>query len=179
LIIVEGPDGAGKTTLIQKLLSIVPEYWGVPWELAPRVVSKDTSALVDLKEWTENNLDQGFQRRIFDRHRLLSDPIYRIALGKPFDPELYSSFWLTKAWNTFLNSVEPYIIYCLPPLEVIKANLEGDLENIAVINHVDQIYMGYVSQLALLTSLYDYIYTYDYTQPNALDNLMNRLGKDF
>ena len=41
MIIVEGPDGAGKTTVLQDLKTV----FDLP--VAPRVVSKETEAMVD------------------------------------------------------------------------------------------------------------------------------------
>lgn len=179
MIIVEGPDGAGKSTLIKKLMPVVSQYWGGQWTLAPRAVSQETEALVDLKKWTDDNLSQGFQLQIFDRHRLLSDPIYRVVLGKPFESSLYSLPWLSEAWDTLLTDVQPYIIYCLPPLDVVRENLKNDKDNLAVVDHIDQIYMGYVSQLATLNAMYDSVYVFDYTEPNAFNKLLDTLGADF
>ena len=68
MIIVEGPDGAGKTTLIRQLQERWPDL-----AVAPRVVSKDAEAMVDLQEWVNINLSDGPQYKIFDRHRLISE----------------------------------------------------------------------------------------------------------
>ncbi|MCA1807247.1 MAG: ATP-binding protein [Actinobacteria bacterium] len=53
MIVVEGPDGAGKTTLIRDLSALL----NIP--VAPRVVSQETKAMVDLRQWTEDNVSRG------------------------------------------------------------------------------------------------------------------------
>ncbi|MCA1799993.1 MAG: hypothetical protein LC650_01700, partial [Actinobacteria bacterium] len=97
MIVVEGPDGAGKTTLIRDLSALL----NIP--VAPRVVSQETKAMVDLRQWTEDNVSRGFRSDfLFDRHRLISDPIYRfIVPNKKMDAELYNLDWYYKHFFLF------------------------------------------------------------------------------
>ena len=80
MLIVEGPDGAGKTQLIQRL------RLNLQLELMPRVVSSDTEMMVDLQEWVNEDLHAGLKRAIYDRHRLISEPIYGPVLRKEMQP---------------------------------------------------------------------------------------------
>lgn len=162
MLIVEGPDGAGKTTLVNKLET----YLG--WPLSPRVVSKETEAMVDLKDWVERNVKKGFQEIIFDRHRLLSEPVYGPVLKNTTDRrELYDVSWYAKQMGRFIQA-QPIIIYCLPSIETVMLNLVGDDDNKAVVESIDRIYRGYVSQYAMLSaSDYTATWLYDYTTDSA------------
>lgn len=142
MIIVEGPDGAGKTTLIKQLA----ERYDLP--IAPRVVSKDAEAMVDLKAWVEENVSQGFQPMIFDRHRLVSETIYGPILRDKQEPGFDDWVWMSVMIDRFYNC-NPLIIYCLPDLEVVKANIAGDIDNKVVWGSIDAIYAAYVARSAL------------------------------
>lgn len=158
MIIVEGPDGAGKTTLIKQL----KERFGL--EVAPRVVTKGAEAMVDLRVWVEENLEAGFQYQIFDRHRLISEYIYGPLLRKEQQPGFTDLTWSTVMLHRLYTTVEPIVIYCLPPLEVVRANVLRDPENKVVAEHIDAMYAAYVHRIALDT-VYRPFHTvvYDYT----------------
>lgn len=144
MIIVEGPDGAGKTTLIGQL----QERYGL--EVAPRVVTKGAEAMTDLKVWVEQNLAGGFQYRIFDRHRLISEYIYGPLLRKKQQPGFTDLTWSWMQLDKLYRDVQPFIIYCLPPLEVVAENiyLSGD-ENKVVLEHIEAMYAAYVHRASL------------------------------
>lgn len=156
MIIVEGPDGAGKTTLIKSLQELTG------FEVAPRVVSKETKALFDLQVWVEENLDTGDQDIIYDRYRLISEFIYGPVLRVQQQPGFTDLDWTLNMLSQ-LYELEPIIIYCLPPLDVVKANLANDPDNTQVVNHIEQIYTAYLQRASLdvimrptRTILYDY-----------------------
>ena len=156
MIIVEGPDGAGKSTLIQTLVKDL----GLP--IAPRVVSKDAEVLVDLSQWVDENLNRGFQKTIFDRHRLISEPIYGPVLRKQQQPGFTDRHRMSDWMFRFYN-LEPILIYCLPPIEVVKKNIEGDVENRVVWDHIEGIYAGYVARASIDFRLAKHVFMYDYT----------------
>ena len=139
MIIVEGPDGAGKTTLV-KILSKT-----LGWRIADRVVDKDTTITGgqgSLKKWVRCNLDQGFQKIIFDRHRLISEPIY----GPLFRGGLQDGFddanWHSGSWGRLMRT-KPFVIFCLPPLEIVTRNVMRDPDNKEVSPAIAQIYWAY------------------------------------
>jgi len=160
MLIVEGPDGAGKTTLIQAL----QHELGLP--IAPRVVSKDAEAMVDLPAWVEMNLSEGFQHRIFDRHRLISEPVYGPILRHDqeagFDDIETMQRWMFKFYN-----LQPIIIYCIPPLDTVLKNIAGDIENQVVWDHIRGIYSAYVARAAIDCRAGRNVFIYDYTQDNT------------
>ncbi len=143
MLIVEGPDGAGKTTLIRQ----IQERFDIP--IAPRVVSKDTEAMVDLRAWVDENLEEGFQWRLFDRHRLISETIYGPTLRVEQEAGFTDLKWLAPRMKQLYEVVKPTIIYCLPSLEVVKQNVTQDPDNLTVAEFIEPIYTAYVSRISL------------------------------
>jgi hypothetical protein len=117
VIVVEGPDGAGKTTLVKRLLEDIPNL-----ELQPRVVSKGAEAMVDLKQWVVDDLSKGFGPRLYDRHRLISEPIYGPLLRGKMEPGFDQVSWLSQRFRHFA-SLDPVLIFCLPPDRVVLDNI--------------------------------------------------------
>lgn len=168
MIVVEGPDGAGKSTLIRNILGQYPDL-----EVAPRVVSKDTNDLTDLQRWVDRNLAEGFQYRLFDRHRLISEFCYGPTLRQVQRPGFTSRAWVHGSLRRFYK-LKPVIIYCLPDLEVIKFNLRHDPDNDVVRDHIDQIYAAYLER-ASLDMIHAEALIYDYTIDGVYSDPLFRL----
>lgn len=141
IIVVEGPDGAGKTTLIKKLLERFDKY-----TVAPRVVNKDTEAMVDLKEWVELDNMASSKNTLYDRHRLISEPIYG-PIMRPQTPEpgFDNIEWFYEELAQFYAK-KPVIIYCLPALSVVQANVRHDPDNTAVAERITSVWQGYLNK---------------------------------
>jgi len=166
VIIVEGPDGAGKTTLIKSLL----ERW--PFlELAPRVVSKDAEAMVDLPAWIADSLEHwGEKPMLFDRHRLISETIYgpilRGSAEQGFDDPIQMLLWMGDFYRC-----QPIIIYCLPPLQVVRENIWDDPDNVVVQGKIDAIYQAYCARAAIdEEATQARVFIYDYTKDGREDD---------
>lgn len=164
MIIVEGPDGAGKTTLIAELVA------ETGLKVAPRVVSKDTEALTDLVKWTEENTRAGFQATIFDRHRLISEPIYGPVLRRELNPEFSDPEWFYHQLHQ-LYRCNPFIIYCLPPLSIVMDNVLSSEDNQIFHGNprsVQAIWGAYLNKAMTESVHRDRTYTYNYMDP--IDN---------
>ena len=117
MIIVEGPDGAGKTSLIDRL------RLDLDFEVQPRPCTSEEG--VDpstLASWVEQDLktsSSGF----YDRYPLISEPIYgpliRGYMADKFDRVDWMSLQLSK-----LYLQTPFIIFCLPPLAEVLRNVD-------------------------------------------------------
>lgn len=164
MIIVEGPDGSGKSTLVD----ILARKLRLP--VAGKVVGSDTQPLVNIRDWTEDNVARGFQPVIFDRHRLISEPIYGPAMRKRQDPEFYDLTWLSNMMWMFYQA-KPIIIYCLPDILTVRENvLREDTDNSAVRDHIVAIYAGYVARASIdFTKGVGRLYNYKTTK---LDDLV-------
>ena len=173
MIIFEGPDGGGKTSALVRLSKDL----GLP--IAPKVVSADTKPMVNLREWTEYNLDRGFQRKLFDRHRLISEPIYGPAMRARQDLAFLDLGWMSEMTGR-LYAANPIIVYCLPPLEVVRKNVFDDAtNNEAVRGRIGAIYAGYVARASLdITRGVGKLYNYRTTPYSELmDWVVRELNK--
>lgn len=139
MIVVEGPDGAGKTQLINRLSSEL----GLP--ISPKVVDSDTRAMVNLKTWVDDNLAKGFQHTLFDRHRLISEPIYGTVMpDRVGESGFWDRRWLTRAMQKFCM-IRPMVIYCLPPVGEVVKNIANDPNNAVIRPHILRIYRAYLA----------------------------------
>jgi hypothetical protein len=143
VIIVEGPDGGGKSRLVRRLAD------SLQMGVAEKVVGSDTNPLTDLAAWTEDNVHLGFQHRIFDRHRLISEPIYGPATRSKQDPKFCDLGWVNEMMWAFYQC-RPIIIYCIPALETVRENVyREDTDNVAVASRINAIYAAYVARATL------------------------------
>ena len=158
MIIVEGPDGAGKTTLLKKLQTYTQ------FSMADRVVSKDTKAMTDLVKWVEQNVDNGFQNVLFDRHRLISEPIYWPVMRPKPAQGFEDMAWFYTQLRKFYHA-RPIIIYCLPPRKVVWKNVQHDPDNVAVASQdvITKIWSGYFNKAMTDMVNYEYAMMYDYS----------------
>lgn len=148
MIVVEGPDGGGKTTLVDALC----ERYHV--DVVPRACTSDNGVdPATLRAWVDKDLITAAEefdfklRRLYDRHPLISEPIYgplvrgRMADGFP-DQE-----WLHSSMTVFNNMT--LVIFCLPPWEEVAENIEREHKPTTdhlrgVLNNARAIYELYV-----------------------------------
>lgn len=135
MIVVEGPDGSGKTSLVQRLIN------DLKLQQIPRAASSDAEYMVPLDEWVENVQYRADERIILDRHQLISHLMYGPTMKRTLYGKFQSGFWLASALEKFWQS-EPIVIICLPDLATIKANLEVDEHKVAQAD-IDVFYWNY------------------------------------
>lgn len=97
-IVLEGPDNAGKTTLAD----ILADKTGYLIKTPEGPCRTDDEVTARCKDYFENHPNH----TIFDRHPVISQPIYRNLHGTPDVPS---------HWAHLLYAQKPLIIYCRPP----------------------------------------------------------------
>lgn len=152
MLIVEGPDGSGKTTLIERL----ERRLNLPRE--PRAVSHEAKVLTDMAVWTHQELNRGFGNRLYDRFNLISSPFYSMLPDPTFAGKMLEPEWLREAWQKF-RQVGPMIIICLPPKEVVIRNVKADANNLVVQSDIETIwnlYHNFAAQYPFISMVWDY-----------------------
>jgi len=171
MLIIEGPDGAGKTTLIDK----IEKRLGLTRE--PRAVSHDAVPLTSMGQYTMRELDKGFGKRVYDRFNLISSPFYAMLPDPTFREELLDPEWLRDAWQKFRN-VSPMIIVCLPPLEVVRANVAKDETSRVTWDHIDliwKLYHNFAAQYPFVSQVWDYTQNIDEDLHLLMTNFQDRV----
>lgn len=164
-ILLEGPDGAGKSTLIKQLLEDLPGT-----KLAPRFCTSTGGPKDDL--WAEvmmGALDLMLPGLIYDRHPMWSEYIYSHELGRDIAPGFLTpdAQRLSEAM-----AVATTVIVCLPSLERVRANLGAEDQMPGVAEHIDRIYQAYMVRVVQYTGR---VYVYDYTDAPSYFNLLSEL----
>lgn len=172
-IVVEGPDGAGKSTLVKALQRVFPEL-----ELRSKVVNKDMNPLVDLKSWVEADNTQfvnSERYQLYDRHRLISELIYGpLFRPRAMAPGFIDNEWLAKQVINFYGR-QPVIIYCLPPYTEVITNISPDRDNLSVHKNIDQLYEAYRMRAALDRNM-AITYIYNYVEPDNYDIILGAVA---
>lgn len=164
MIVVEGPDGSGKTTLIRHLTQLLEV------ELVPKAVSSEMNAEVPLPDYIKDQLSRGFGPRLYDRFALISGPIYGPLFGMKPPNDIFMDLFQASKWQAKMSQVNPLVIYCLPHHRVVEHNLVNSDET----TNFDQVvtfmkaYWCYFMKVASDRATVDrniYVYDYENDQP--------------
>lgn len=149
IIIVEGPDGSGKTTLVQHLQEVSR------FQPITRTHTDSINGPIDeLYQWTKRDIWNWPHREmaIYDRHPIIGEYIYGPALRGGVKP----GFDTPEAEVLRLYAhTQAHVIICLPSLSVIRHNLavsvmaseDGTIQSAqmpGVTEHISQIYHRYL-----------------------------------
>ena len=165
IIIVEGMDGTGKTTLVQQLahrLEVQPTKFvgslGPSDDYRLDLVSRTRSEITELEIASAKG---GSIKRLYDRFPLISEAIYGpILRGRNCFGGLYYPL------RSRLLALETVIIYCRPNRDVIQANVQQAPQMSGVLEHFGELLDAYDKLFVELTDspVNSYITVFDYTR---------------
>lgn len=167
MIILEGPDGSGKTSLMSTLLDRFPRI-----EEHERASTSKGGPVQNIFEWAKDDiLSWGTQPLSFyDRHPLISEPIYGEHIRGKFDGRFTDALGEDLGMHMFLTGL---IIVCLPPKSevVINVNLSVVDQMSGVAENIIPIYDEYQDLLNQSRGRQN-VFWYDYTRPGDLSQLL-------
>lgn len=152
MIIVEGPDGAGKSTLVTKL----SEALSLP--VGERATTDRNKLYEVTRQDTYTALGQAVTghtpANIWDR-LFFSEMVYAPVVGRDCEFTDEEQVYVKR----LLIAMGSPIILCLPPWSVVKGNVEGTEQMDGVEENLKHIYASYQK----VTSGMPWVMWYDYT----------------
>lgn len=151
-IIIEGPDGAGKTELLYALLDRYPEY-----RVAPRACSSIGGPLRGGSMIAYLNQYGRLDEHIYDRHPSISGVVYDAAFSRIQSDNVEA--YLQGAFHWILENAR--VIYCRPPMDVIVKAVHSEPQLAGVARNIYQIVDMYDSLMANIIPHERYDWTKD------------------
>lgn len=160
IVIVEGPDGSGKTSLIRRLRQDSKNYF---WIASSSGRPKSLVQLQDALHWIAQSTYLGTPI-VCDRFPLISESVY--------GPVLRDSCLLDQmghrdrvAASDLLRQIDR-IVYCRPPISTIRQNITtGALPQLqGVVENLDALVACYDELMDTLRDDNIFVYAYDYTK---------------
>lgn len=162
VIILEGPDGCGKTTLADKLIQL--GYKNLVFSVPPKAARKNEKTIFDFffePLWQAVNTNNRTPI-VCDRFHL-SDAIY----GHVMRDEHVMSQRVQHLIERYLEAIDATIVLCLPPYAQARFNWEcrnrANGEYVKDVKKFDAVYNGY-ADLLLKPRWHSPLVWYDYTR---------------
>lgn len=163
MIILEGPDGCGKSTLVHQLRT------HLKLNLRPRFADSLGGPVDNVYDAMMSDLNSGVGKdHLYDRYPFISEPIYGTHIRGTYDPR-FASDELTEAIDVY----KPLVILCIPSYETALGNVEASDQMPGVLENYRKIWEGYYSFLIN----YPYqVFIWNYETGN-IEDLFNHVGE--
>lgn len=163
MIIVEGPDGAGKSTLVGQLA----EEFNLP--VHERASHGRDGPVSNLFEWAQNDVvSMPYQPlSIYDRHPLISEYVYGPICRATLPPG-----FATPNAQLLLRMMAPrvLVVMCKAPQERLRASVSDDRDMPGVTEHIERIASAYDGLRVFWPGQ---CISYDYTKPEKYSSLIS------
>lgn len=168
IVVVEGPDGGGKSTLIDNLrLSCDRHYVSLRRSGPPKTLEE----INHIVRWIEQHDPDGTRPTplILDRHPFISESIYGPALrGNSLLTDYYTLHDIEYHFARFINRV----IYCRPPTSTILKKMHDNPQLKGVTERIEMITERYDQVTRLIrnwgVNVIEYDWTIEITPPDTL-----------
>lgn len=170
-IIVEGPDGSGKTTLIDHLMKAT----GEGWDLHPRFSHSTDGPHANLFRLVNDDVPRMILRAgkpwLYHRHPLVSEYIYGPACRGSLAPGFEDTGW--RKGITEHVAENALLVLCRPPWHIVNQQMKSGEHMAGVVDNAYRIYSDYARVLAEWPGV---VIRYDRTVQNV-DHLTQFLRK--
>lgn len=153
-IVVEGCDGAGKTTLIERAREGQKERYFCTVRASR--YPPDLKTAFQYLQWVKHQRDFDL---VLDRIHVISDRVYGPILRQQ---DIFGGMPLDFGLQTVSA-----VIYCRPPDPIIHENVRKNMQMSGVIDNLDALITGYDDIMKRLTQKGVKVIRYDYQQDDA------------
>lgn len=141
MIVLEGPDGGGKSTLLthlQKTFPHIATHARFSSSVGGPIDALDTAVASDMQRWANRQMAPQF----YDRHPFISEFIYGPIIRGEIKDGLGRIELMTHRARFYRDAL---VILCLPDAFTIETNLNNDMDNQmdGVLSHIGEIYNAY------------------------------------
>ncbi len=155
IVIIEGPDGAGKSTLVER----ITKEFGI--EVGQRATPDRDKLYTVTRQDTYTALSEAVRgdgpMKVWDR-LYYSELVYADVVGRKTEFSLTEQAFV----QAVIEALECPVILCLPPFDVVAENERGTHQMAGVHDNLPRIYDDYVTLLAGGT-FPEFVTVYDYT----------------
>lgn len=142
-LVLEGPDGGGKTRLAQ---AICAKFSNVT--MAEKASTSLKGPIKNLAAWVRNQfdvMDRSLPVLLYDRHPVISEPIYGPIARDGAQPGFSPSPWLSTARLNMYSRT--YVIWCIPPIDVVRKAMavEGQMPGVA--DNIEKLHAAYLQAM--------------------------------
>lgn len=168
IVVVEGPDGAGKSTLIDNLRLSCEKHYVTLRRSGP---PKDLEEIKCIVSWIERFHPSYPTPLIMDRHPFISEAIYgNLLRGQSLMQDYYQMHDIDMHFRGHINR----IIYCRPPSGIIHKKLHENPQLKGVVERIDEIIRMYDSTMRYINHAGCPVVEYDWSaghEPSYLEAL--------